>query len=270
MMNRATSLAAALCITALLPAAAAAQTADAWEFRAAIYGYFPTMSGTTTFPPTGGSSSASVDIDTILDNLKFTFMGQIEARKGVLGVFTDVIYLDLGNSRSGSRDLTIGSRALPAGVSADLEFDLKGWLWTLAGTYRAVSKPHYTLDLLAGARMLDLEQTLGWQLAGSIGSVPVLDRSGGRKTELTNWDAIVGVKGRASFGEQGRWFVPYYLDIGTGESKFTWQTTVGVGYSFDWGSLVAAWRYVGYDMKSGKDIEELSFNGPGIAVVFGW
>lgn len=269
-MNRATPIAAALFVAALLPTGTLAQGTDGWEFKAAIYGYFPTMSGTTTFPPSGGSSSASVDIDTILENLEFTFMGQFEARKGVLGVFTDVVYLDLGNSRSGSRGLTIGERELPAGVTADLEFDLKGWLWTLAGTYRAVSRPDYTLDLLAGARMLDLEQALDWQLAGSVGSVPVPDRSAGRKAELTNWDAVVGVKGRASFGEQRRWFVPYYLDVGAGESKFTWQTTVGIGYSFDWGSVVAAWRYVGYEMKSGKSIEELNFNGPGVAVVFGW
>ena len=269
MTHAATFAAAAVCAAALSPASAGAQNVDGWEFKAALYGYFPTLSGKTTFPPTGGGS-ASVDIDTILDNLKFTFMGQFEARKGAWGAYTDVVYLDLGNSKSGARELAIGDRGLPAGASADLDFDMKGWLWTLAGTYRAVSRPDYTLDVVAGARMLDIEQTLGWKLDGNIGSVPVLDHSGQRKAELSNWDAVVGVKGRASFGADRRWFVPYYADVGAGQSKFTWQATVGIGYSFDWGGIVAAWRYIDYDMKSGKAIEDLSFNGPGIAVVFGW
>jgi hypothetical protein len=38
---------------------------------------------------------------------------------------------------------------------------------------------------------------------------------------VNNWDAIVGLKGRATFGEEHRWFVPYYLDVGTGESSLT-------------------------------------------------
>jgi hypothetical protein len=265
------SLAAAVLSAALFaPAAALAQSAENWEFKAAIYGYFPTIGGTGNFKPSGGSSSASVDIDTILDNLKFTFMGQFEARKGEWGLFTDVVYMDVGADKSGARGLTLGDRALPAGVNGSASYDLKGWLWTLAGTYRAVSTPTYQLDVVAGARLLDIEQKLGWSLAGNVGSIPVLDRSGQRQADLSNWDAIIGVKGRASLGEDRRWFVPYYFDVGTGQSRFTWQALAGLGYQFDWGGVVAAWRYIDYDMKSGKPLDDLNFNGPGIAVVFGW
>jgi hypothetical protein len=88
--------------------------------------------------------------------------------------------------------------------------------------------------------------------------------------KLTNWDAIVGLKGRFAFGESRKWFVPYYADIGAGDSKFTWQAMGGVGYSFGWGDVVAAWRYTDYDMKSGKKIESLNLNGPAIAAVFRW
>jgi hypothetical protein len=44
----------------------------------------------------------------------------------------------------------------------------------------------------------------------------------------------------------------------------------GVGYGFGWGDVVASWRYVDYQMKSGSAIEELSFNGPAIAAAFRW
>lgn len=272
MDRRTIPAAAALCAGVLFATAAAAQDGEGWEFTGAVYGYFPTLSGSSTLPGSGGSSSssASVDIDTILDNLQFTFMGQFSARKGDWGVFTDIVYLDLGNSRAGSRDLTLGGSALPAGASAAVDYDLKGWLWTLAATYRAVSTANYALDVVAGARLLDIEQKLGWTLDGSIGPVPVLDRSGQRNAELSNWDAVVGIKGRAAFGEGRKWFVPYYLDLGAGGSKFTWQAIAGLGYEFGWGSLVAAWRYIDYEMKSGKTLEDLNFNGPGIAVVFGW
>jgi hypothetical protein len=72
------------------------------------------------------------------------------------------------------------------------------------------------------------------------------------------------------FGAEQRWFVPYYLDVGTGQSSLTWQAMVGVGYAFGWGSVMGAWRHIDYDMKSGKSIESVSFDGPGVAVAFRW
>ncbi len=67
-----------------------------------------------------------------------------------------------------------------------------------------------------------------------------------------------------------KWFVPYYLDVGAGDSKSTWQAVTGVGYSFGWGDVVGAWRHLDYRMKSGNAVESLSFSGPGIAAVFRW
>jgi hypothetical protein len=95
-------------------------------------------------------------------------------------------------------------------------------------------------------------------------------RSRARGDSLQNWDAIVGVRGRLTFGEGRRWFAPYHLDVGTGESDITWQAMAGLGYSFGWGDVLAAWRYLDYDMKSGETIESLNFNGPLVAAVFRW
>jgi len=258
-----------MCATLLSGAAAAhAQTDDAWRFQATIYGYLPSINGKTTFPPEGGSNAVSVDLGDIF-NLKFAFMGSLEARKGAWGAFTDAIYLNLGSSKQGSTSFRIGG-ALPVGVAADVNFDLKGWLWTLAGTYRAVARPDYSLDTFAGVRMLDINQQTRWQLSGNVGAVPIADRAGNRETSNQNWDAIIGVKGRVAMGESSRWFAPYYLDVGTGQSDFTVQAMAGVGYSYPWGDVVAAWRYIGYEMKSGKPIEKLNFNGPGVAAVFRW
>jgi hypothetical protein len=35
------------------------------------------------------------------------------------------------------------------------------------------------------------------------------------------------------------WFAPFYLDVGTGATKLTWQGFAGVGYAYRWGDVVA-------------------------------
>ena len=68
----------------------------------------------------------------------------------------------------------------------------------------------------------------------------------------------------------GNWYVPYYVDVGTGDSDLTWQAVAGIGYAFRWGEVFAAWRYLDYDFKSSSNIEKLNFNGPGLGVAFRW
>ena len=262
--------AAALCVLTVLPSTAVAAAPDQWQFDGALYIYLPTIGGTTTFPQPGAGSNVSVDASKILDNLKMAFMGSLGARNGAWGAFIDVLYMDLGNSKSGTRGLTVGGTPLPAAASADATFDLKGTVWTLAGSYRIVAEPATPVDLFAGMRMFDMKETLRWQLNGNIGSVPLPGRAGDQEASLTNWDAIIGVKGRFALGAERKWFVPYYLDVGTGNSDQTWQAMGGVGYAFQWGEVVAAWRYLDYKMKSGSKIESINFDGPAIAAVFHW
>jgi len=247
-----------------------AQATENWRFQAAVNLYLPDISGSTSFPSSGGGGGATIDAETILDNLKMAFMGSFEASRGPWGLFTDVLYMDIGNSRSGFRDISIGGLPIPADASASARYDLKGWGWTIAGTWHAVTDPAATLDIIAGARLLDITQTLDWAITGNVASIPLPGRAGTSKVELKNWDGLVGVKGRVALGADRKWFAPYYLDVGAGDSKLTWQALVGVGYSFQWGDVVAAWRYLDYEMKSGNAIESLSFNGPSISAVFRW
>lgn len=249
----------------LLPVAAMAQTADDWNFEASINGYLPTLGGSTIFPAGSGGSSLNVDAQTIIDHLKMVFMGSFEARKGLWGGYTDVLYMNLGGSKSGTSDLRPNGGGL---VTANANLDLKATAWTLAGTYRAMASPQATLDVLAGARYLDVKSTLGWSF---IGNGPAGIAPSGTSTVGTSlWDAVVGVKGKVFFGDEKRWFAPYYADIGTGGSDLTYQLMAGVGYAFKWGDIVGAWRYLDYNMKSGKAIESLNLNGPMVSVAFRW
>ncbi len=253
----------------LVPGTATAQTSpNDWQFRGTIYGYFPTVGGKTTFPAGSGSD---IDLDSHdLIKLKFAFMGSLEAQKGRWGAFTDVLYLDIGGSKSGTRDLTIGGVQLPAGVSANASLDIKGTIWTLAGNYRVLATPETAFDAFAGARLLSVKEKLGWEFSANVGPVVGVGRTGSSEAKLDNWDGIIGVKGRYSFGSQREWFVPYYVDIGTGDSDFTWQGIAGIGYAFRWGEVIASWRYLDYNLKSGQKIENVNFNGPVIGVAFRW
>ena len=243
-------------------------SAEAWQFRATVYGYFPSLGGSTSFP----SSGSSIDLSThqIISELKFAFMGAIEAQKGPWGAFTDFMYIDVGGSKSGTRDLAIGGVGLPAGISADASLDVQGLAWTLAGEFRALSTPQASIDAFAGARLLHLKENLDFALSADVGPFVGAGRQGTTEESLDNWDGIVGLKGRLNIGAARKVFILYYLDAGAGESQFTWQAIAGIGYRFGWGDVIAAWRYLDYDFKSGRDIESLRLNGAAIGASVRW
>ena len=278
-------LAAAACIAS---APAAKAQSGGWQFEAALYGWFPAISGTTSFPPGGGGPSIDVSMGDVIDALKFTFQGSLEARTGPWGIWTDLVYADFGASRQGSRDFTIDGN--PVAFDGNLVLDVKSWIWTLAGLYALKDDAEGRADLIFGARMIDMTNGLSWSLNCSAPSVPVQSQpasagrarpaaspscggapaTGSAEAGVTNWDGVIGLKGRARLGAERKWFVPYYVDVGTGESKLTWQVNAGIGYQFDWGAVVATWRYLDYDFKSESKVQGLSFNGPTIGVVIGF
>ena len=265
-------LRAALGIVATIPAVslAAESPSDDWQWAVTIYGWLPDITGDTHFPaaPGGPTDGPSIDVSggDILDALKFAFLSALEVRKGRWGVATDVIYLDMGATKSNTRNLSVGGNDLPASVTANADLDITSWVWTTVGTYRVIDQPAHSLELLAGARLLDVSQTLTWHFDGDIGSLPLPGRDG--KSEVGNdlWDAIIGVRGRINFGTNRAWFVPYYLDVGTGDSDSTLQAMAGVGYVFSWGEIKAGWRYLDYDLEA--PIESLTTSGPQIGATF--
>jgi hypothetical protein len=142
---------------------------------------------------------------------------------------------------------------------------------TGAGEYRVAADPAWTVDLLAGARWFDLSEKLSYSLSGSIGPIDPAARSGSVDLGQSVLDAIIGVKGRYAFGANREWSVPFYLDVGTGQSKSTFQAAAGLAYAFKWGEVTAMWRYLGYQLKDSKaGFEEIHFSGPLVGVAFRW
>jgi hypothetical protein len=246
---------------------AGAQTrSDETRFRATVYGYFPGLSGTTEFPSGAGGPSIDIDSKDILEDLKMAFMGTLEVQSGRWGGLVDWVYADIGSEKSGTREFSIHGQQLPAGLNANLNLDVKTNILTLAGTYSFIETPYYNTGLVFGARMLDMDNTLDWSFVGT--GPAGIARTGRSEVSSTNWDAIIGMHGRARFDSELAWFVPHYVDIGTGYSKLTWQAIAGLGYSFGWGDVVTVWRYLDYDFDSGEAAQSLTFNGVAIGLSF--
>ena len=239
---------------------------DETRFRATIYGYFPGLSGTTEFPSGAGGPSITVNAKDLLEDLKMAFMGTLEMRSGKWGGLVDWVYADVGSQKAGTREFSIHGQQLPVGLTANLSLDVKTNILTLAGTYSFIESPSYSTGLVFGARMLDMDNTLDWSFVGT--GPAGIARTGRSEVSATNWDAIIGARGRAHFGSTLAWFVPYYVDIGTGNSKVTWQAMTGLGYSFGWGDAIVVWRYLDYEFDSGEPTQSLTFNGVAVGLSF--
>jgi hypothetical protein len=250
------------------PAVHAQAGPDEWQFRATVYGWFPGLSGTTRFPSGADGPSFNVDASDLISKLKMAFMGSFQARRGRWGGYVDWFYSDVGDTKTNTRDLSLGGRPLPGSATANLSLDVKTNILTLAGTYAAVQKPAYEMNVVFGTRLLSIDQTLDYAFNGDLGDISLPGRSGRAEVSPNNWDAIIGAAGRYRFGDGLHWFSPYYVDIGTGNSKFTWQAIVGLGYSFGWGDLIGAWRYTDYDFKSGQAVQSLTLQGVAVGVSF--
>ena len=78
----------------------------------------------------------------------------------------------------------------------------------------------------------------------------------------------MGLRGQANLNS--RWYLPLYVDIGTGDSKSTWQGFAGLGYQFSKASVLGGYRYLKFDFddKPGSLMSEMTVKGPLMAVKF--
>ena len=150
----------------------------------------------------------------------------------------------------------------------NLNVDIQALVWTGIGGYTVARNSSGTLDLFGGVRYLGLETSTDLSFSGPDG---VLGRSGGASDKINVWDGIVGVRGAVNLGDSGDWFLPYYLDIGTGNySNWTWQGWAGVGYRFDWGDLVLVYRNLSYSTTGDESLEDMRMAGPALGATFRW
>ena len=123
-------IAASCAITVLCPSVGNAQQAEGWKWQATAYVYLPDIGGSTTFPESGSGSGLTLDSSTILDNLKMTFMGSIEARNAqgagqvdelwILDVAGRIVILDAAYGPAVPAQLVDEMRALAASATFEV------------------------------------------------------------------------------------------------------------------------------------------------------
>jgi hypothetical protein len=155
-----------------------------------------------------------------------------------------------------------GAVEFPVNTGTTTSLDGLEWQGTVG--YLMLSQPNLSWEILGGFRYLDVTVDLDWQFDGPLNLLP---QAGHLSQSLELWDVIVGTRGRFVFGN-GKWFVPFHLDVGTGDSDLTWQLFAGVGYSFSWGDVLVAHRHLEYDQSEGGLLQGMSLSGPAIGVSF--
>ncbi len=256
-------LVAAFLASAAVPALAQGVNND-WEYDLTVYGWLPSLGGTLNFD-VPDSDGLSVDPKQILDNLQFVVMGNFGVRKGQWGFFTDVIYLNEGNSKNGTVTAPIGPLGRMAEVGASMK--LEAWIVAGMGTYTAMETEGGRLDFIFGVRYLQLDSKLSLNLQG-FHPIPTPYQQHDFSISKNAIDAVVGIKGAVVLG--GNWIMPYYLDAGAGDSKFTWQGVLGVGYQWESIDVSLGYRYLSYDLGSGNPVHTLTAGGPVMGLKFKW
>ncbi|MEF8701595.1 MAG: hypothetical protein V5B32_09540 [Candidatus Accumulibacter sp. UW26] len=266
----------ALGLALLAPVSSAAEDASAnrfdgdWHFRVTPYLWMPTIYASTSF--IGPRGIVSVDAamhtapDDYLSQLSFAFMIAGEARKGDWSLFTDYLYLKFRAQDSSIRRIETPRGVVSPALDLGSTMDLKSDIWSLAGSYTAWRRGASHLDVFAGTRYLSMKGDLDWSASGAVGLRPGRQRE--ISTSVNKWDVIAGLKGEVGLSDDGRWFMPYYVDLGSGADNTTWQAMVALGYRYRWGDVTLALRNLSYDFDSDGDGIDARFTGLALGATF--
>jgi len=213
---------------------------DQWQFMIEPYIWLPAIGGETT-----NGSDFSLSLDDVVSDLQFGLMGIVGVKKGKWSFMVDTFYADIEVTKDGI-------------VQTDVE--VKTWIVTPVVGYNLVDCKKGKLDIVAGARYVNVEIDV------SVTS----DRARALNPEFSGsegiWDGIVGLKGEIALYEQ--LYMPLYLDIGTGGSDFSWQVAGGLGYRFGACDVIAGYRYLSVDFKDSSPVKDINLSGPYIGLKF--
>jgi hypothetical protein len=199
-----------------------------WHVQVAPYIWAPQLRGNYQYSiPTidkgHGVSQGTFQVTpaTYVANLNSAAMVSFDARKGIVDVFGDYIYTNA--SASGSANETFvgpgGRVVVPISLSTDAH--MRASIWEAAGGMTIARSPNADLSMFMGLREFPLDITLDYN--ATVGKRNIIAPSGTVNSDNIAQDVIFGIRGRAFLGD-GRWYFPYYFDVGTGAGQLGNQT----------------------------------------------
>lgn len=213
-----------------------------------LYGWLPTIE---TESETG--SKSEISRGDILENLDMTAMWAARVHKGKWSLMADFVYFNVSNDDGSS---------LNSLLKLD-EVGLKSWIVTPTIGYTVHQTDQQSVELYAGARYIWIEVDLDLE-----SRPPLPPESRNASDSASNWDAIVGVRGNYQLSD--KWYIPYNINVGTGDSDSTWEASGALGYKFSKLDAVVGWRYLTWDFGNDSAVKDLTVNGPYAGAVFHW
>ena len=243
----------------LIPLAARADPApqappppiQGWQYEATAYGWLPWMSGDLGVTPRIEPVHVSLTPGDVISNLKFGLMGRFDARNNRWVGFSDLVYADVKFSgHTTFRDRIFVSASVRSKMLISTSF---------AG-YRVVDDPDTSVDLLAGVRLENIDDTLNLQ-------GPRNSFSGGKSQFWA--DPLLGARFKHRLAR--KWDATVWGDFGGfgAGSKFTGEVEGTVAYRLAsrWRAF-AGWRYLYTDYENNGFVFKTDLNGPVLGATY--
>lgn len=220
------------------PLAAPAQwsTTPDWTWRFTPYGWFTSLDGRQTVK--GRTAKVSASFIDIFDatagdgGTLIGLMGDLEARKGPLAFYGNLVWSKLGIDRDGVRahSLTPGV-AGTVGTAADMTVSMA--TLEIGSAYNVMRFGSIGFDVLGGVRYWYQRAHLSFERAATldVGNLSLAkDRAIARSGTVDWLDGFVGARVRFAVAPGQELLLRG--DIGGGGSKISWQAIAAYGFDF--------------------------------------
>jgi len=241
-----------------------------WHFDATLYGWVPFMYTTVNVPAIAGGGTQTIETQPS-QYLKYVKMGALfdgAIQKGDWGLWTDFVFLNLGTTVTHSRQI-----GLPGGdpllvVNREIDTAVRIAIWTVAPSYTVVHNDVGNLDVIVGLRYTSVRLSLAYEFTAP--PLPLM-QGGGFWPTRDSTDGLIGVKGKLNLSSDGKWFLPYLLDVGDGNKNWQWEAFLGAGYHFHWGEITLGVRNLEYRTTDNQVlINKVRMTGPTFGASFHW
>jgi len=264
-----------LCLlTILISDYAAAAEKNSWQFSIQPYAWFPSIESEMKFTPPGGSggeATVKIEPDDYLENLDAALLMTMRAQKGKWSIIADFIYMKISSSENKIKSVDFAGPIATTDLDIGTDVEMESFVSTFGVGYQVVATHWLTMDVISGFRYLWMEPEVQWRLSGTVngpGPGQTFARSGTYKEDDDLWNGIAGIRGSISLGKTN-WFIPFEMDIGTGDVDLTWQIFAALGYSFsDRIKAMIGFRHIEFEDDGNQMIQDLSMSGPAIGFSF--
>jgi hypothetical protein len=249
-----------------------------WSFNITPYIWLPRLSADLQATgPRGTTVTEDINagIGDYISELNFATMIGGVARYDRFSVLTDFFYANASLTSSVSHLSTVNFGSGPIDIPRSDQLStgtrLHETIWSLEGGYTLLDGAWGNLDAVAGFRMLNVGSTTDYTLASAITaprSTITLSRNGSLDIGQTYFDGVGGVTGRINI-PHSKFYIPFYLDAGSGGVPFTWEIYSGIAYSpASWVDVSAGYRYLSFQASGDSHVQNLSLGGAVIAANF--